>query len=107
MTPTKNDFAIVKCSQCKSILEAKDFDMHKCDLPLTDVKRIPVIYFHDSSYGAKKLMTGWGVDGILYTFEVVPRKAIPCTLPLSDEFLQRKKSDKDFTEPMLELFIGG
>jgi hypothetical protein len=68
---------IVKCSHCKAILSAEEFDTHEYDLSLKECKRIEVVYFHDRSYKGKKLMTGWGTDGVLYTFEVVPRKPIP------------------------------
>lgn len=75
---------IVKCSHCKQILSSKDFEAHECDLPLKECKRIEVVYFHDESYKNKKLISGWGTDGILYTFEVVPRKPIPFVLSSSD-----------------------
>jgi len=91
---------IVKCSHCNQILSAESFDTHECDIELKGCKRIEVVYFRDDSYKNKKLMTGMGIDGVLYTFEVVPREAIPYVVPLSDEFLQRKKPDKDFTEPL-------
>jgi hypothetical protein len=91
---------IVKCSHCKQFFAEENFDAHECDLPLKECRRIEVVYFHDDSYQEKKLMTGWGTNGILYTFEVVPRKAIPISLSTSDGFLQRKKPDKDFTEPV-------
>jgi len=84
---------IVKCSHCKAMFDAKDFDVHKCDMPLKGCKRIEVRYFYDGSYNDKKLMTGWGIDGVLYTFEVVPRKPIPIVMT-SDEFSQQKKSDE-------------
>ena len=90
---------IVKCSHCHEMLSKEDFNAHKCDLPLKTCKIIEVIYFQDGSFKDKKLMTGWGIDGILYTFEVVPRKPIPLMLPLSDGISQGKPSDKEFTEP--------
>jgi hypothetical protein len=71
---------IVKCSHCKKVLSSKDFEAHQCDLPLKGCKWIEVVYFHDTSYKDKKLMTGQGTDGVLYTFEVVPRKPIPFVL---------------------------
>jgi hypothetical protein len=74
---------IVKCSHCKQIISENDFNQHECDLPLTSSKRIEVIYFRDDSYKNKKLMTGLGIDGVLYTFEVVPRKPIPMIMPLN------------------------
>lgn len=90
---------IVKCSHCKQFFSVEEFNCHECDLPLKESKRIEVVYFRDDSYKNKKLMTGFGTDGVLYTFEVVPRKAIPMIQPLSDEISQRKQPDKDFTEP--------
>lgn len=59
---------IVKCSHCKKLLSSEDFDSHDCDLPLNGIKHIEVVYFRDDSYKSKKLMTGWGIDGISYTF---------------------------------------
>lgn len=39
-------------------------------------------------------MSGWGIDGTVYTFEVMPRKPIPITIPLADENLQRKRDSQ-------------
>lgn len=90
---------IVKCSHCKKMFPAESFDSHICDLPMNSVKRIEVVYFCDDSYREKKLMTGWGVDGITYTFEVVPRKLVPVVMT-TDEFLHKKRTDGDLTEPL-------
>jgi hypothetical protein len=95
---------IVRCSHCHQIFSEGSFDGHKCDLPLKECRRIDVVYFMDVSYDDNKLMNGLGTDGVLYTFEVVPRKATPIIMT-TDEFLQRKRADKDFTEPALTLFI--
>ena len=100
---------IVKCSHCKKILSVDDFETHKCDLPLNECKTIEVIRFQDCSYEDKKLMNGWGTDGILYTFEVVQRKPIPLILPVGDDFSHGKKKpfgDGDFTEPNAETYRG-
>jgi hypothetical protein len=97
----KNDSPIVKCSHCKQILSANEFDKHACDLPLANTKRIPVIYFQDDSYKDKKLMTGWGIDGVLYTFEVVPRKPIPIVLPYPTNF--HNKNDPTTTTQNLQI----
>ena len=83
---------IVKCSHCKQVFSSEDFDAHECDMPINDSKRIEVVYFRDDSYKNKKLMTGLGIDGVLYIFEVVPRKPIPYILPLSDESLHDAKN---------------
>jgi hypothetical protein len=72
-------------------------------------KTIEVVYFMDVSCNGKKLMTGWGTDGILYTFKVVPRKPIPLILPIGDEISHGKRKrfgDGDFTEPYSRLFKG-
>lgn len=98
---------IVKCSHCLQIFSDKDFDSHTCDRTLKECRFIEVSEILDGSYGNKKLMNGWGTDGILYTFEVVPRKPIPLMLPLSDGFSQRKSSVKDFTEPVHSIYKGG
>jgi hypothetical protein len=95
----------VKCSHCGAIFSADDFDNHECDLPLKECKRIEVVYHQDGSYKNKRLMTGWGIDGVLYTFEVVPRKPIPYFIKLSDGISQKKPSDEDFKEPRFSLFI--
>jgi hypothetical protein len=79
------DAVIVKCSHCKRILSSEEFETHKCELQLVDQKTIPVVYFLDTSCNGKKIMAGWGVDGVLYTFEVVPRKPIPYMKSLSDD----------------------
>ena len=90
---------IVKCSHCKQILSSKDFDTHKCDLSLKSCKTIAVIYFRDDSHKDKKLMTGWGIDGVLYTFEVAPREPIPLIQKLADERKQPFRTDGEVTEP--------
>jgi hypothetical protein len=76
---------IVKCSHCKQVLSSEDFDTHECDIPINDSQIIEVAYFRDDSYKDKKLMTGLGIDGVLYTFEVVLRKPIPFVLSSSDD----------------------
>jgi hypothetical protein len=80
-----NNSPIVKCSHCRQVLRSTDFGNHECDIPITDSKIIEVAYFRDDSYKNKKLMTGLGLDGVLYTFEVVPREPIPFVLSPSDE----------------------
>jgi hypothetical protein len=94
---------IVKCSHCHQLLSEEDFETHVCDLPLKGCNRIEVVYFRDDSYKDKKIMTGWGVDGTLYTFEVVPRKAIPMIQPLSDGRKHLKDSDGKVPVPKLRL----
>ena len=111
MAMSKNlDSVIVKCSHCNAILSSEEFETHECNLELKECKRLEVVYFCDDSYKDKKLMTGWGTDGILYTFEVVPRKPIPITIPLTNDnrrFLtdtfKRNKTDGDLTEPFFLL----
>jgi hypothetical protein len=102
---------IVKCSHCRVILSKKQFDRHKCaSSELQGQKKIEVVYFMDVSCNDKKMMTGLGVDGVLYTFEVVPRKPISIIMPLNrvtDDYLQRKRTDEDLTEPSFLLFIRG
>ena len=106
MSRGDNSFSqIVKCSHCKKIITLENFESHTCDLSLKECKRIEVVYFQDGSYKNNKLMTGWGTDGILYTFEVVPRKPIPITIPLNRRIFTRKKTDEDFTEPCSTRFI--
>jgi hypothetical protein len=80
-----NNSPIVKCSHCKQVFSSEDFDAHECDMPINDSKRIEVVYFRDDSYKDKKLMTGLGIDGVLYIFEMVPRKPIPFVLSSSDD----------------------
>jgi hypothetical protein len=75
----------VKCSHCGQILSSKDFDSHKCDLKLKESRIIEVVYFRDDSFDDKKFMAGWGVDGVLYSFKVVPRKAISYFTSLPDK----------------------
>jgi hypothetical protein len=97
---------IVKCSHCNIPLSAEDFDSHICDLPLKGVKRISVVYFRDDSYRDKKLMTGWGTDGISYTFEVVPREPIPITIPLSRRKVTDSETADKVTAPFTALYKG-
>ncbi len=94
---------IVKCSHCHQIFSEEDFDSHVCDRPLKECKFIEVSEILDGSYGNKRLINGWGTDGILYTFEVVPRKAIPLMEPLTRRKVTNQswkdKTDEDVTEP--------
>ena len=63
----------------------KDFEAHKCDMPAKGNRLIEVADILDVSYDGKKIITVQGLGGAVYTFEVVPRKAIPYMLPLSDD----------------------
>jgi phage FluMu protein Com len=85
---------IVKCSHCRKILSLESFDSHKCKLTLKECKTIEVIYFQDESFEDRKIMAGRGIDGILYTFEVVPRKPIPIVMA-TDDFSQDEKQPKN------------
>lgn len=96
---------IVKCSHCKKMLPIKEFDTHKCKLPIMGIKTIPVVYFIDTSCNGNKLINGWGTDGILYTFEVVPRKPIPIAIPIADEKKHPFKTDEDVPVPKIAKFI--
>jgi hypothetical protein len=80
-----NESPIVKCSHCKQILPIENFDTHECNLPLADVRRIPVVYFQDDSVNGERIMTGRGIDGVLYNFVVTPRTAIPYIIGSSDD----------------------
>jgi len=90
---------IVKCSHCGCIISSESFNNHECDLPLKNTKRIDVIHFRDDSFGNKKLMTGWGVDGTLYTFEVVPRKPIPIVFGNPMKVNMESNPDEKLPEP--------
>lgn len=97
---------IVKCSHCHKMLSEESFDTHECDLPLTRTKTIEVVYFRDDSVNSNQRVTGRGIDGILYAFEVVPRKAIPITIPLSRRKVTPFRTDEDETEPYAETYRG-
>ena len=90
---------IVRCSHCKEKLSSEMFESHECKLQLAGQKTIPVVYFLDTSYSDKKVMTGWGTDGILYTFEVVPRKAIPIVMCRPTPVNMNPDSDDKLPEP--------
>jgi hypothetical protein len=92
---------IVKCSHCKQILSSTNFDAHECDMPIKDSKRIEVVYFRDDSYKSEKLMTGLGTDGVLYTFEVVPREAMPYFSPLSDDSYHEPSNRRQVTRTLI------
>jgi hypothetical protein len=94
---------LVKCSHCKEILSQDQFDSHKCRLQVKACREIPVVYYREDSNDNEKSVTAWGLDNILYTFEVVPRKPIPITLPLADEFSQHEKQPKNSQNPVGEL----
>ena len=86
---------IVRCSHCQEMFSETDFESHTCDRPLKECKIIEVSEIIDGSYGNKKLMNGWGIDGVLYTFEVVPRKPIPITMPLQQTKSNRFREDEE------------
>ncbi|MCL5948848.1 MAG: hypothetical protein M1490_00015 [Candidatus Bathyarchaeota archaeon] len=94
---------IVKCSHCQELFSNSDFNSHTCDKQLKECKTIEVSEIIDGSYGNKKLINGWGTNGILYTFEVVPRKAIPLMEPLSRRkvttFDERDETDEEVPVP--------
>ena len=82
------------------MLSSENFDAHKCDLSLKECKTIEVVKIIDGSYEDRQLMNGWGTDGILYTFEIMPRKAIPIMMPLKQtKVYMDSKTAEDFTEP--------
>ena len=92
-----NDSPIVKCSHCQIILSTDNFDTHNCQWILKDTKRIPVAYFRDDSYDNKRIMTGYGLDGVLYTFVVTPRTAIPYFQNLSDASYHEPRNRRKVT----------
>ena len=99
----KNKSSIVKCSHCKGIFSVEQFDFHECELPIDAVKEILVSYFRDDSRGSKSTVVGRGLDGVLYSFVVTPRTAISYMKSLTDDFLQKKRTDDKLTEPYLNM----
>ena len=92
---------LVRCSHCKKMFTSKTFDAHKCELNTKSVKTIPVVYFINTSCNGKKYMSGLGLNGVLYTFEVTPREAIPIIKPIRRIFTA-SETDTDLTEPYYE-----
>jgi hypothetical protein len=92
---------IVKCSYCHQIFAEESFDSHVCNVPINNTKKINVAYFRDDTQNGKKRVTVRGIDGTLYVFEAVPRKAIPITIPLSRRKVTAFKTDEDETEPVI------
>jgi hypothetical protein len=86
------------------MFSVEKFDSHKCDMPLNGVVKIPVVYFRDDSYNDKRIMTGWGVDGTLYSFVVEKRKPIPIIEPIRRNFTG-ENSDEDLTESEIVTFF--
>jgi hypothetical protein len=84
------------------MFSSDDFDSHKCELKLTANKEIPVVYYNDSSYGDKKAITAWGVDGVLYTLEVTPRRPILIAMCPSDDSYHEPESDDKLPVPIEE-----
>ena len=100
MLDSKQNSGIVKCSHCNAILSSEQFEGHKCaPSKLRGQKTIEVVYFMDVSCNGKKLMTGRGIDGVLYTFEVVPRKPIPLIETLNRRKVTPFRTDEEGTEP--------
>ena len=90
---------IVKCSHCGLLTSSEKFDNHECDFTYTRSKIIEVAYFRDDSHKNKQVITAMGLDKVLYTFEVLPRKAIQITVPLSRRMVTAFKTDDKETEP--------
>lgn len=99
-----NDSPIVKCSHCQQILPIEDFNTHNCKWLLRTVKRIPVAFFRDDSFDDETIMTGYGLDGVLYTFVVTPRTAIPYFRKLADEKKQQPRTDEEGTVSAKKMF---
>ncbi len=70
---------------------------------MKECKIIEVAEIYDGSYEGKKLLNGWGIDGVLYTFELVQRKAIPLMEPISKRKVTdhpyRDETNGEVTEP--------
>ena len=88
---------------------SEKFESHKCELTFTANKEIPVVYYRDDSYGDKKSVTALGIDGVLYTFEVVPRKPIPIVAFMRNltTVNMNPETDDKLTEPVLPIYRGG
>ena len=91
---------IVKCSHCHNLLSTEEFDSHKCEWKLKDVQRIPVAYFRDDSYEDNKIMSGYGLDGVLYSFVVTSRTAIPYCKGLSDDCYHEPQNRRKVTRTL-------
>ena len=102
---------IVKCSHCGVITTAKEFEGHECDLSFNESKIIKVAYFRNDSHKNKQIITGLGLDKVLYTFEVVPRTATPYFTSLSRRNVTNSEenngTDGEVPEPFLPLYKGG
>lgn len=92
MSSSKEHDYIEQCPYCHRYMTAKQLKMHKCEGSTQfSVKEIPVFYCYEMlDNNGKKMFIAHGFDGTLYKLVL--------TSP-SDDFLQRKKSDEDFTEP--------
>lgn len=93
MTPNKpNDYA-EKCPWCHQFVLPSQFEQHVCDAPLIDVREIPVLFSYITTDRKGNTVTiAIGYDGVLY-------RLVKCKNPLADDFLQRKRADRDLTEP--------
>lgn len=90
---------LVECSRCHSVLIAEEFRSHKCEIrPKKHIKVLAGQIIDLTTDGHKTLLID-SLDGISYMIEV-KEKGEPLSWP-SDDILQRKKSDRDFTEPKL------
>ena len=73
----------------------KDFEAHTCDMPIKGNRLIEVADILDVSYDNKKIITVQGLNGALYTFEVVPRKPISIMIPLQQTKSNRFHGDEE------------
>jgi len=86
-----SDF-LERCPFCKEYLLSWQVKEHKCNQPIRTVKEIPVIFSYETSKMGHSIIIAMGFDGVLYRLVTTKNR-------LTDEFLQRKRTDEDLTEP--------
>jgi len=58
-----------RCQRCGKFLIAEEFDSHKCDIKISDVKEIVVDHYHEFSQPdpeGHRLILAQGLDGVQY-----------------------------------------
>ena len=81
---------------------------HKCEAKIVEIKEIPVLYCYElEGDNNRKTVIAHGFDGVLYrlvecdnSIVMLSDKVLKPKKKSFDDFLQRKKSDKDFTESL-------
>jgi hypothetical protein len=100
---------LYKCRRCCKLLIAEEFDGHNCSPKINGkLVKIDVDYWFQAKHPqtGEDIISAKGLDGTAYWFiKRLQRPSDKVPFKPSDESLQVRKSDADFTEPGFQRFI--